>query len=228
MTPSPRRRNTEEIVVFLLRGRQSRCDECGDELYNGSLLRKEGERGLCLGCADLDHLEWLPRGDAALTRRAGKYSRLRAVVLEWSSSRRRYERQGILAEPAAIEKAQKECLADADLREARRRREAIRNEQLDQEFVTAFASKIRKRYPKSPSAVETRVAEHACAKYSGRVGRTAAAKALDPETVDLAVQAHVRHELTDYDDHLSAGMERRKARDLVRANVARILREWSD
>ena len=44
----------------------------------------------------------------------------------------------------------------------------------------------------------------------GRVGRTAAAKALDPEVVDLAVQAHVRHELTDYDDHLSAGMERRE------------------
>ena len=88
-------------------------------------------------------------------------------MLEWSSSRRRYERQGILAEPAAIEKAQKECLADADLREARRRREAIRNEQIDQEFVTAFASKIRKRYPRSPTAVETRVAEHACAKYSG-------------------------------------------------------------
>ena len=120
MTSPPRRRNAEEIVVFWL----SRCDECGDELFKGNLLRKEGERGLCLSCADLDHLEWLPRGDAALTRRAGKSSRLRAVVLQWSSSRRRYERQGILAEPAAIEKAQKECLADADLREARRRRES--------------------------------------------------------------------------------------------------------
>ncbi len=161
--------------------------------------------------------------------RAGRESTRGFEPLCWNGARRDVATSGReFSRSGTLEKAQKECLADADLREARRRREAIRNEQLDQKFVAAFASKIRKRYPKSPSAVETRVAEHACAKYSGRVGRTAAAKALEPETVDLAVQAHVRHELTDYDDHLSAGMERREARALVGRDVARILREWSD
>jgi hypothetical protein len=35
---------------------------------------------LCLACADLDHLEYSPRGDAALTRRAGADSTLQARV----------------------------------------------------------------------------------------------------------------------------------------------------
>jgi hypothetical protein len=30
----------------------------------------KADRPLCLSCADLDHLIYLPRGDAALTRRA--------------------------------------------------------------------------------------------------------------------------------------------------------------
>src|ERR1700738_424196 len=84
------------------------------------------ERGaLCLACADLDHLEFLPSGDAAVTRRASKHSKLKAVVLQWSRTRHRYERQGILAETEAIEKAETECLADADrrIRQAERRRE---------------------------------------------------------------------------------------------------------
>ena len=44
-----------------------------------------GNQGaLCLTCADLDHLAFLPPGDAALTRRARKYSTLAAVVLKWA------------------------------------------------------------------------------------------------------------------------------------------------
>lgn len=214
--------------MFWLQGRgESRCDECGTELTRGDLLRREGDRGLCLSCADFDHLEFLPSGDAALTRRASKYSRLRAVVVKWSKARRRYERQGILAEPAAIEKAEEECLADQEVREARRRREALRRERLDREFVSAFAEQIRERYPGCPAQTAARVAEHACAKYSGRVGRSAMAKAFDPEAIDLALQAYVRHALTDYDEYLSSGLERHEARALVRPEVHRILEDWS-
>ena len=36
---------------------------------------------LCLDCADLGHLDYLPAGDAALTRRAKKASRQSAVVV---------------------------------------------------------------------------------------------------------------------------------------------------
>jgi hypothetical protein len=46
------------------------------------------DRGaLCLGYADLDHLEFLASGDAAVTRRASKHSQLRSVVLHWSAER---------------------------------------------------------------------------------------------------------------------------------------------
>ena len=92
-----------ELVVFLVR-RDTRCGACGHELWRGSLLRVrvEGEQALCLDCADLGSLEYLPRGDPAVTWRARAYSALSAIVLEWSRTRRRYERQGVLAEPEAI------------------------------------------------------------------------------------------------------------------------------
>ena len=77
-----------EIVVFMIR-RDTQCTECGDELGRGRLLRVENGKALCLECADLDHLEFLPRGDTAVTRRASRYSKLRAVVVEWSRTRKR-------------------------------------------------------------------------------------------------------------------------------------------
>lgn len=49
----------------------------------------ENKGALCLSCADLDHLVFLPTGSAALTRRSAKYSILSAVVLKWSRARSR-------------------------------------------------------------------------------------------------------------------------------------------
>ena len=57
---------------------------------------------LCLTCADLDHLVFLPAGGGAVTRRARKASRLSAVVVQWSRTRKRYERRGILVEEPAL------------------------------------------------------------------------------------------------------------------------------
>jgi hypothetical protein len=71
----------------------STCDECGEELGRGAWITLQKEKGaLCLACADLDHFVFLPPGDAAITRRARKYSTLAAVVLKWSQARKRYER----------------------------------------------------------------------------------------------------------------------------------------
>ena len=55
-----------------------------------------------MSCAHMDHLVFLPRGDAGLTRRAKQASALSAVVVRWSPARKRYERQGILVEEAAL------------------------------------------------------------------------------------------------------------------------------
>jgi hypothetical protein len=215
-----------EILVFFVR-KDTNCAECGKELFSGSMITLAKERGaLCLSCADLDHLEFLASGDAALTRRATKHSKLRAVVLQWSRTRKRYERQGILAETQAIETAEAECLADADRRQRQAERRAVRSAEIDQSFVEQFGDAIREQFPNCPVTEANRIAEHACLKHSGRVGRTAAAKQFDPEAVRLAVTAAVRHEFTDYDSLLLRGIERHEARWRVRSAVEKKLREW--
>jgi hypothetical protein len=61
---------------------------------------------------------------------------------------------------------------------------------------------------------------------SGRVGRTAAGRELDPEAITLAVVAAIRHGDTDYDDLLASGMERAEARARVAPDVDQILDRW--
>ena len=133
----------KDLKVFVSK-RDSICDECDAELGRGIFitLTKKGFP-LCLTCADLDHLVYLPSGDAALSRRARKYSILSAVVLKFSSARKRNERQGLLVESEALEKAENECLADAEARARRRKRAAERREQLDKIYVKQFAEYIK-------------------------------------------------------------------------------------
>lgn len=216
----------DDIKVFIS-SRDSICDECGEHLGRKAWITLQRDKGaLCLACADLDHLVFLPSGDAALTRRSKKYSTLWAVVLKFSKARKRYERQGLLVEEAALDRAEEECLADADVRERRREREALRRAELDRHFVSQFARAIRRQYPSCPEAREHEIAEHACLKYSGRVGRSAAAKALDDQAVRLAVEAHVRHRETDYDSLLVNGWDRHEARREVGASLRAVLDAW--
>lgn len=219
--------STPDITVFIAR-RDVTCSECGEPLGHHAWISLDRERGaLCLACADLDHLVFLPSGDPALTRRAKKHSTLTAVVLEWSRARERYERQGLLVEEAGLAQAEEECLADADARERRRVRETERRAEEDQEYVARFAAAVRELYPASPPGREQVIAEHACRKYSGRIGRSAPAKQLDAEAVRLAVIAHVRHAETNYDELLSRGYERQVARTEVEGQVARVLARWA-
>jgi len=219
------RGRAKEILVFILQT-DSACAECGEEIPRHGFMRLEGDRPLCLECADLERLDFLRRGDPAVTRRASKHSRLRAVVLKWSLSRRRYERQGILAEPEAIRRAEEECIADAGERERRREERAEAEEARDREYIAAFARAVRERFPGCPPGEDRRIAEHACRKHSGRVGRTAAAKAFEEEAIRLAVTAHVRHEHTRYDDLLMEFGDRTLARDEVADEVAARLEAW--
>ena len=217
---------SEDLKVFIST-RESTCDECGENLGSKAWITLAGERGaLCLACADLDHLVFLPSGDMALTRRGRKHSTLSAVVLKWSRTRKRYERQGLLVEEQALEKAEQECLADSEVRERRREREAIRREEFDRQFVEQFARRVRELFPACPTGREFEIAEHACLKYSGRVGRSASAKSLDEEAVRLAVIAHIRHQETQYDRLLARGYERWDARQEVEEAVARAMKRW--
>lgn len=216
-----RRSGPDLIVVSPLK--DWGCAECGG---SGDLLMMDDNGPLCLPCADLDHLVYLPSGDAALTRRARKASDLSAVVVRFSRARKRYERQGVLVEEEALEQAEKECLTDADARARRRERDRVRRAEEDRRFQADLARAILRLYPACPSERAERIARHAGARSSGRVGRTAAGRALDPSTIALAVAAAVRHEDTNYDELLMSGMERGEARGQVNVEVDRVLKRW--
>ena len=220
-----RKHDREKIVIFQIIT-DSACAECGEELFPGSLLRVENNRPLCLDCADLGHLVFLPAGDAALTRRAGRHSDISAVVVKWSRARKGYERQGLLVSESALERAEVECLADEDARARARGREAARRKHIDVKYRASFVEEIKKQFPGCPHKEAVAIAEHACQKYSGRVGRSAAAKELSAEAIELAVRAHIRHVRTPYDNLLGKGLDRSDARRQVAADIEEILASW--
>lgn len=213
-------------VLVIAASRPWSCAECSAEFEQGAFLTMDDAGPLCMDCADLAHLEFLPRGDTALTRRARRASQLSAVVVQWSRSRKRYERQGILAESDAIEQAEQECLADGEARERRRQREARRRGEQDERFVSELAAAIRAQFPGCPPDRALSIAHHAGERSSGRIGRSSAGRGLDPEAVRLAVIASVRHEDTRYDELLMSGHARSDARELVRRDIERVMRAW--
>jgi hypothetical protein len=199
------------------------CTTCAQP---GDLMVMEDGGPLCLACADLDHLLYLPRGDTALTRRARKSSTLSAVVVRFSRARKRYERQGVLVEPAALQAAEEACLADEEARARRRVRDEERRATADSEFEAAFARTILELFPGCPPERATEISAHAGHRGSGRVGRSAAGGNREAEAVTLAVVAAVRHVDTAYDDLLMAGVDRGEARARVQPDVERLLQRW--
>ena len=98
---------------------------------------------------------------------------------------------------------------------------------MDRHYVEEFAEQVRQLFPGCPPGREIAIAEHACLKYSGRVGRSAAAKSLDENAIRLAVMAHIRHVETGYDALLASGYERREARAAVETAVHQVLARWT-
>jgi hypothetical protein len=110
MSPARRERLAERSsrppdLVVISPVKEWTCTGCAG---TGDLLIMSDDGPECMGCAGLDHLEFLAAGDAGLTRRAHRASEVSAVVVRFSRTRRRYERQGLLVEPAALESARGE------------------------------------------------------------------------------------------------------------------------
>jgi hypothetical protein len=179
-----------------------------------------------MDCADLGHLVFLPAGNAALSRRAKRASRLSAAVVRFSRARKRYERQGILVDEAALEQAEAQCLADEDARSRRRERDLERRADQDVVFEARLAEGVARLFPGCPVGRAVAIAQHAAVRGSGRIGRSAAGRTLDEQAVTLAVIASVRHHDTDYDELLMAGVPRAAAREQVRPAVDRVLASW--
>lgn len=215
-----------DLVVFEKVSEEGKCSECGAELVRGDLLFMEKGQPLCLVCADLDHLVFLPSGDMALSRRARKHSSLSAVVVRFNRPRKRYERQGLLVAAEALDKAEEECAVDASERAAARKQAAIRRVDEDREFVTGMTTAILGQFPACPADEARNIAAHTARRGSGRVGRSAAGRELNPQAIKLAVIAHIRHEHTNYDHLLMQGAARLEARTLVRDKIDQVLEKW--
>ena len=216
-----------DLVVFQKVSEDGCCGECGTVLIHGDLLFMERNEPLCLACADLDHLVFLPSGDVALTRRARKHSPLSAVVVRFARARKRYERQGVLVAAEALAKAEAECVADAVERAVARARASELRHDEDREFVNNLTSAILAQFPACPKAEARRIAEHTGQRNSGRVGRSAAGRAFDPRAIELALIAAIRHGHTNYDELLMEGTDRLEARRRVRARIEEIVSQWS-
>jgi hypothetical protein len=212
-------------VVFQIL-RDSACSECAVEILRDDLLLMEAERPLCLACARLGDLEFLAAGDAALTRRSTKYSKRSAVVVRFSRSRGRYERQGILVEAPALQRAEQECALDADARAQARARGTGQLKEEDRALLTRMTGQIESLFPGCPTKEAAVIAAHTAVRGSGRVGRSAAGRSLDESALTAAVVAAIRHRHTNYDELLSSGVDRLLAREWVSERVQEILEAW--
>lgn len=220
------RQNRPPELLVIASTKPWTCAGCGAEFGAGEFLMMDDAGPHCMQCVDLGHLDFLPAGDAALTRRAKKASRLSAVVVRWSRSRKRYERQGILVESDGLERAEAECLDDAEIRDRRRQRDEERRAASDAGFAIELATAVRRQFPGCPPERADRIARRAGQRGSGRIGRTRAGRELDPDAVRLAVIAAVRHDDTSYDELLMNGVSRTAARDRVRSDIDRVLTRW--
>lgn len=219
---------TESQNIYLSRKEKQICNRCFGVIPKGHQFVAETEksRGTCFKCSVFRHYSLLPSGDAAMTRRSKKHSARCGVVQEWNQRRKRYERKGQYVEPNAILLAKAECEADQSKRDAKNIKAAVVREVKDKEYITEFSIAIRKRYPNCPLNREVKIAEHACEKHSGRVGRTADAKTFDSKMIDLAVEAHIRHAETNYDNEFSKGKRKKEIRSDLKFEIQKKMGQW--
>lgn len=103
-----------ELVVFI-NFRPSHCAQCNKEQGKGTIIYVEEGQSYCMKCAGFNDLVLLPSGNAALTRTTKKYSPTNLVVVKFSRTRKRYERQGLLVEEKALQQAAEELEINLDL-----------------------------------------------------------------------------------------------------------------
>lgn len=96
-----------ELVVYRIL-HPSQCSKCGIEMPADSLLLLEDANPLCMECAGMEDLIYVPAGNSKLTHRVKKYSSRFYVVVKFSRARKRYERQGILSDKEAVDMAENE------------------------------------------------------------------------------------------------------------------------
>ena len=124
MTEPGRMSSSGKNLVYAL-SRPSRCYGCDRRLEVGEIVCLKSsdidKEVFCRKCAGLDKLELVGKGNQKITRLACKYSQSSFVVMQWSELWKCYERVGILAESAAIDKAEAEAGAKLPARNSMNR-----------------------------------------------------------------------------------------------------------
>ena len=215
-----------DLVVFQCVVSRKKCNDCQIDIDTGDLFFLEFKQPICLDCADLAHLEFLPSGDATLTRRSRKHSPLSAIVTRFNKRRKKHDRIGVLVTGEAIESALAQNKGDESQRARARERAAAKRTAQDQQLVQEVALLILEMFPGCPVHEANQIATHTAERGSGRVGRSEAGRNLAPQAIQLAVQAWIRHQHTDYDSLLMQGMERMQARSRIRDAQQNVIREW--
>lgn len=226
--PRPPAEHLRGVPAVAQAGASATCVRCATRLADDILVTRDDKGNTtCLSCAGLANLTVVPSGDVALTRRAQSQSGRVAILIGWSPRSKRWERRGTLVEPRALVSAKAQCEADSERRIVARQRAADRRVIEDREHHAKFRAAVLQLYPGCPRAEATDIASHACEKHSGRVGRSADAKALGDEPVRLAVIAHVRHLHTSYDTVIDSNRDKRKSRRIVRGSLQEVLDAWA-
>ncbi|GAW24859.1 hypothetical protein ANO14919_144540 [Xylariales sp. No.14919] len=94
----------------------------------------------------------------------------------------------------------------------------------DEDLEKRFRDAIHERFPRIPAEEIPLIARYATAKGEGRVGRTGRIEIA--EKAYRAVQAHIRHTKTNYENLLKRGVGREKARSSESRKIIDLLRKW--
>ena len=156
----------------------------------------------------------------------GWHSRLRAVVLEWSRTRKRYEHKEIWPRPRlssrlkrSASKTQTAASGSANGAPRARRRLTVNTSMaLPQGYLitTRAVLLVAQGESRNTPAANTAGRSDAPRRQSNSI-RTQSA---------WPVAAAVRHEFTNYDGFLLAGHDREEARSVIREKVEGVLNAW--
>ncbi|CBF88393.1 DUF2293 domain-containing protein [Aspergillus nidulans FGSC A4] len=147
---------------------------------------------------------FVPRGDVYVTRHCRSKTkedhRLVYKVYDNTGKKALGIRVPADVHAAVLRSAEETAESRANAVRARDERELAHNREL-----------LRKQFPLMPAQSLNTILQHAFLKGSGRVGRTTTTP--EKEKVILAVEAHIRHVHTPYEELLRSGMPRLEARN---------------
>lgn len=95
----------------------------------------------------------------------------------------------------------------------------------DAKIICRGQELLQTEFPLMPEETLKLILDHSFLKGSGRVGRATTPD--DKRKASLAVEAHIRHKHTQYEDMLASGTDRKAARKKVWPIVVAIKEAWA-